>query len=194
MWNCNEIGFYLNRIWYKILFTYNLFTGYRIWRTQTGERSPFWCTELIFTCTDGHSLTPPFLIHQSTHYTQDIYSNIPSYWVVHNSPSGCMDYDGCLKSISHFTSMCFYSPLNNQVIFYDVHESHFYYREFNILQSHHFQFFFLNSGESVHSHPNNNGTKYKFNHMYGYAIMNYMRKHITLNFMLSHMNYVLLEE
>ena len=33
--------------------TYNLFMGDRLWRTQTGERAPFWCTALIFTCTGG---------------------------------------------------------------------------------------------------------------------------------------------
>ena len=55
VWYCNDIGFDLNEKWRKILFTYKFFTGERVWRNQTGERSPFLCTALIFSHACGHS-------------------------------------------------------------------------------------------------------------------------------------------
>ena len=36
----------------------------------------------------------------------------PSDWVVHNLPSGYMGCNGWIKSMSHFSSMCWSSPLN----------------------------------------------------------------------------------
>ena len=38
--NCNEIGFDPNGSWRKVVCTYKFFTGDRMWRTQTVERSP----------------------------------------------------------------------------------------------------------------------------------------------------------
>ena len=38
VWNCDEIVFDPNVSWIKVVFTYKLFTGYRMWRTQTRDR------------------------------------------------------------------------------------------------------------------------------------------------------------
>ena len=56
VWNCDEIGFDPNGSWIKVVCTYKFFTGQHIWKYQTGERAPFWCTALIFTRADGQWL------------------------------------------------------------------------------------------------------------------------------------------
>ena len=123
--------------------TYKLLNDERMWKTQTGERAPIWCTSLIFTCADGKFSIPPVVVQHITHYTKYLHYNITSDWVVYNLPPGYMDCDGCHKFMAHFSSMCWSSTLKPQVIFYDGHESHFYDSEFNILHRHHIQTFTL---------------------------------------------------
>ena len=106
VWNCDEIRFDLNGNWNKMVYTYKFFMGSMMWRTHTSERAPFWCTSLIFTRDDGQCFIPPVVVHQSTHYNQYPHDNIPSDWVVHNSPSGYMDCDGWHESTTQFASMC----------------------------------------------------------------------------------------
>ena len=93
VWNYDKIWFDPNGNWNKIVCTYKFFTGGRLWRTHNGERAPFCCTALIFTRSDGQCFIPPVVVHRITHYTQDLHYNIPSDWVIHNSPSGYMDSD-----------------------------------------------------------------------------------------------------
>ena len=135
--------------------------GDRLWSTQTGEIAPLWCTALIFDRTGGNYFIPPVLLHQSNHYTQDLHYNIPSDWVVHNSPSGYMDCGGWHKSMADFSSMCSSSPLNPQVLFYDGYDNHFYYRGFDIVLRHNIQSFILKTGYYVHDQPNDNGPNTK---------------------------------
>ena len=170
--------------------TYKLFTGDRLWSNKTGEISSLWCTSLIFTRSYGQCFIPPVVVHQSTHYTQDLHYNIPSDWIVQNSPSGYMDRYGWHKSMSHFASMCFSSPLNTQVLFYDGYDSRFDDRALNILHKHNIQYFILKTGDSVHDHPNDNGPNIKLNNLYGDSRMNWMRHHETFNFSPPHMNSV----
>ena len=80
MWNCDNIGVDSNYNWNKMVFLYKLFTGDRLWRTQTDESAPFCCTALIFACADGQCYIPPVVVHQRTHYSQDLNHNIPSDW------------------------------------------------------------------------------------------------------------------
>ena len=86
VWNCDDIGFYTNGNWINIVWTCNLFMSERLWRKHTGKIAPFWCTYLIYNRADGQCFTPPVLVQQITHYTQDIHYNIPSDGVIHNSP------------------------------------------------------------------------------------------------------------
>ena len=120
--------------------TYKLLAGGRIWRTHTGERTQFWCTAIIFTRADGQCFIPPVVVHQRTHYTQDLNHNIHSDWLIHNSPPGYVDLDGWHKSMSHFASNLCSSPQNPQVLLYDVHDSHFYDRALEILRKHNIQY------------------------------------------------------
>ena len=53
VYNYDEIGFDPNGSWLRVVCTYKFFTGKLIWKSQTGERAPLWCTYLIFTRDDG---------------------------------------------------------------------------------------------------------------------------------------------
>ena len=104
-----------------------------------------------------------------------------------------MDCDGWHKPIYHFYSICFSSTLNYQMLLYDGCDRHFYNRELNILRTHHIQAFTLNSDDSVHDQPRDNGKNLNPNNIYGNSRMNCMRKNITLNFTTSHMNVIFVE-
>ena len=122
----------------------------RPWRTHTGERAPFWCTLLIFNRVDGQCFISSVMMHHRTHYIQDQYYNIPSDWVVHNSPSGHMDCDEWIKAMDHFSSVCCSSPLIPNVLSYDFHDRHFDDGALNILHIHHIQSLILKASDSVH--------------------------------------------
>ena len=133
------------------------------------------------------------VVHQSTHYNQYLHYNIPSDWVVHNSPSGYMYCYGWHKSMSHFSSMCCSSPLKPQVLFYDGHGRHFDDRALNILCRHQIHYYVLSEVDSVHDQSNNNAPNIKLDNFYGNARMNWMRHHVTLKFTPPHMNSVFVE-
>ena len=127
----------------------------------TGGEGPIMVKDYHFSAQRSYSpatmdsiSAPLVMVHQSTHYTKYIHYNIPSDWVVHNSLSGYMDRIGWHKSMAHCPSMCFSSPFNHQMIFYDGHDSHFYDSVLNILRSHNNQSFILKAGYSVHDQPN----------------------------------------
>ena len=171
--------------------TYKLFTSYMLWRTHIGERAPLWCTYLIFTIAFGQCFVPRVVVYQKTHYTQDIHYNISSGRIIHNSPSGYMDNGGWHKSMSCFPSICFSSPLNPQVFFYDGHGRYFDDRSLDMLRKHNIQSLILKAGDSVHGHPNYNGPNMKLNNSYNNSRRNWMRHHVTLKFTPAHMNYYL---
>ena len=72
-----------------------------------------------------------------------------------------MDYNGWNKSMSHFASIYWYSPLNAQVLLYEVHDSHFDDMALDIICGHNTQSFILKAGGSVHDQPNDNGLNMK---------------------------------
>ena len=118
---------------------------------------PYWLesTTMVHSAahSDGQCFISPVVVHQITHYTQDLHHNIPCDWVIHNSPSGYMDHDGWHKSMSHFKFMCCSSPLNHKVLFYGVDDSHFGDRELDIIHIHNIQFFIFKAGDYVNDHP-----------------------------------------
>ena len=95
--------------------------------------------------------------------------------------------------MARFISMCCSSPLNPQVLFYDVRGSYFDDRELNILCKHNVQYLILKSGDYVHYQPKNNVPNKDLNNLYANTRMNWIRVHGTLKFSLPHMNYVLVE-
>ena len=191
VWNCDGIGFDPNGNCNNMVCTYKFFAGDSIWMTRTGEIAKLWCTTLIFTRADGKCSIPPVVVHQRTDYTKDLHYNITSDWVIHNSPSGYIYCGGWHKFMSHFASNCLFSPLNNEVLFYNVHDRHFYDSSLDILCKYNIQSFILKAGDSVHDQPNYNVTNMTLKNMYVNAIINCMRKHGTLKFALAHMNSVL---
>ena len=54
-----------------------------------------------------------------------------------------MDHDGSPKAMSHLSSMCQYSNLSLQVLFYNGRDSHFDDSVLIIIQSHYTQYFIL---------------------------------------------------
>ena len=65
------------------------------------------------------------ILNQSKNYYQDLHLNIPLDWKVHHTPYGYMDRDGWIQSMAKFSNICGAFPVNNQIIFFDGHESHF---------------------------------------------------------------------
>ena len=74
--NCDEVGVGPNRRWDKFIYTYKLFQVEKMWKMQTGERAPFWCTLLVFTRSGGKCFMSPIISIQSKKYSQDIYYTI----------------------------------------------------------------------------------------------------------------------
>ena len=176
-----------------MVFTYKSFTGDRIWRTHTGDISPFWFTDLVFTISDCQCFMSPVIVQQADNYTQYIHYNIPKDWVVHNTPYGYMDRYGCMKSMIHFKTFCGANKINPRVLFYDVHESHFDNKTIHILWFNHIKPFLLKVGDSGNDQSNNNGPKLKLKGICWQEIINWQRHHGTLKFKNTHMDAILVD-
>ena len=125
MKNCDEIGFDPNSKWHKVVCNYKLFKGKIMWKVQTGERAPFCCTLLVFTRAYGQCFMPPVVVHQAKDYSQDLHHNITFDWTIHHTPYGYIDRDRWLKAMIQLSIICGTSPVNNQILFLDGHNSHF---------------------------------------------------------------------
>ena len=125
VWNCDEIGFEPNRIWHKVVCTYKLFQGERMWKVKNGERVPFWFTLIASKRTDGKRFMPHIIVQWDKDYYQDLNHNIPLDCTVHHKPSGYMDRDRWLKAMNQLSNICGASPVNNQILLFYVHYSHF---------------------------------------------------------------------
>lgn len=95
----------------------------KCWTTQDGEKAPFWCTMLFFTGADGQCHIAPAVMHQATEVTTDLSLNLPDDWIVHATPSGCVDRDGWLKTVDNFGEHCNALEANPQFLFFDGHDS-----------------------------------------------------------------------
>ena len=106
------------------------------------------------------------IVHQAANYTQDLHWNLPSDWLVHCKSWGYMDRDVWMKEMSLFSRTCGSSKMNPQVLFFDVHDSHFDDRATHIIQSHHISPFILKAGDSTNDQPNDNGPNLKLKRYY----------------------------
>ena len=77
-----------------------------------------------------------------------------------------MDIDGRLKAIPKFSNVCGSSPVNNQIIFFDGHDSHFNARALRHIQFRNSQHFVLKSGDSTNDKHNDNGPNDKLKYLY----------------------------
>ena len=65
VWNSDEIIFDPNGSSRKVVFTYKLFTGDRMWRNQTGETASFWYTALVLTISNDQCFMTLVIVHQA---------------------------------------------------------------------------------------------------------------------------------
>ena len=86
---------------------------------------------------------PPVLVNQSDKYTLNIHQNITSYWVINCTPSVNTNRIGCNKSMSCFSLICGFLPVNKQVQFFDGHGIYFYNRAMDVIIHHRVHTFFL---------------------------------------------------
>ena len=96
---------------------------------------------------------PPVIIQQAKEYSEDLHHNIPLDWTVHHTSYGYMDRDGWLKAMTQFSNICGASPVNNQILFFDGHDSHFDDRSLTQMQSKNIQPFILKAGDSINDQP-----------------------------------------
>ena len=136
---------------------------------------------------------PPMIVNQEANYTQDLHWNLPSDWLVHNTPLGYMDSDGWVKAMSLFSRTCGASKITPQVLFFDGHDIHFDDRATNPLRYHHIYQFILKAGDSTNDQPNYNAPNLKLKRYYSIAKVKWQRQHGTTKFTPAHMNSVLVE-
>ena len=109
---------------------------------------------------------PSIIVHQAKDYSQDIHYNVPLDWIVHHIPSGYMDRDGWLKSTTQFSNVCGTSPVNNQILLFDGHCSHFGNVALRQIMCKKIQLFVLKSGHSINNHTNDNVPNAKLKSLY----------------------------
>ena len=148
-----------------------------MWKLQIGEKAPFWCTLLVFTRSGGKCFMPPIIVNQSQEYSQDLHFNIPLDWTDHHTPSGYMDGYGWLKSMTQFSNLCGASPVNNQILLFGGHGSHFNNSTLRQMLCRNIQPFVLKAGNSINDQPNDNGPNVKMKSLYNMAKAAWMLKY-----------------
>ena len=100
-----------------------------------------------------------------------------------------MDRDGWRKAMTQFSNICGASPVNNQILFVDGHDSHFGDRALTQMQSKNIQPFILKAGDSINNQPNDNGPNSTMNR----SKAKWMMKYGTTRLQPHHMSAVLVE-
>ena len=136
---------------------------------------------------------PPVIVHQAKDYSQDLHHNIPLDWKVNHTSSEYMDRDGWLKAMTQFSNICGTSPVNNQILFFDGHDSHFDDRSLTQIQSKNIQPFILKAGYPINDQPKDNGPNSTLKTLYNILKAKWMLKYGTIRFQPHHMNSVLVE-
>jgi hypothetical protein len=190
-WNCDEIGIDPNGKWHRIVCTYQWSPTGKIWKTQTGERAPFWITVLFFTRADGQCFIPPTIVHQGSELTADLLINLPGNWIVHVTPRGYMDRDDWFKTIEAFTKLSGTSPTNEEFLYFDGHDSHWDADALELMYQRSIQGFFLKAGDSERHQPNDNGSNAGLKSEYNDAKSDWDKRFATTSFTPPHMNHVL---
>ena len=163
------------------------------WKVQSGEWAQFWCTLLVFTWSDGKCFMPPIIVHQAKEWSQDIHHIIPLGWIVHHTPSSYMDRDRWLKSMTQLSNVCGAYPVNNKILFFDGHASHFKDIALRQIMCKRIQPFVLKSGNSINDQPNGNGQDSKLKSLYNVEKIMCMLKYGTTTYSPHHMSSILVE-
>ena len=154
-------------------------------KVQTGERSPLWCTLLVFTRSGGQRLMPTIIVHQAKEYCQDLQFNIPLDWGAHHTAYGYMDKCGWLQAMDQFSNVCGNHPVKNKTIFFNGHDSHFDDRALRQTECQNIEPFVLKTGDSTNDHPNYNGPNAKLKSLYNKVKSTWMLKYGTEFFYLT---------
>ena len=104
-----------------------------------------------------------------------------------------MDRDGWLKAMTQFSNICGASPVNNQILFFDGHVSHFDNRALTQMKIKNIHPFILKAGDSINDQINDNGPNSKMKALYNILKAKWMLKYGTTRFQPHHMNSVLVE-
>ena len=137
-----------------------------MWKVQTGERAPLWCTLIVFTQADGECFMSHIIVHQAKEYSQDLHFNTRLEWIVNYTPYGYMDRYRWLKSITQFSNVYGTSPVNNEIIFFGGHASHFDDPALRQMKCQNIQPFVIKTGDSTNDQTNDNATNYKLKSLY----------------------------
>ena len=103
----------------------------------------------------------PIIVQQAKGYSQDIHFNITMDWTVYHASYGYMGRYGWLKSMTQFSNICGSSPVNNQILFSDGHDSHFEEHALRKMKCINIQPFVLKAVGSINDQPNDNGPNAK---------------------------------
>ena len=96
--------------------------------------------------------------------------------------------------MTQLSNICGASPVNNQILFFDGHDSHFGNRALTQMQSKNIQLLILKLGDSINNQPNDNGPNSTLKALYNVSKDKWMLKYGTTRFQPHHMNSVLVEE
>ena len=96
-----------------------------------------------------------------------------------------MDRYGWLKSVTQLSNVCSASPVNNQILFFSVHEVHFDDRALRKLKCVNKQPFVLKAGDSNNDQTNYNGPNFTLKSMYNDVKDPWMLKYGTTKFFLT---------
>ena len=124
-------------------------------------------------------------MHQAKGYPQDLHQNVPLDWILHHTPSGYMDRDGWLKSMTQLRNICDASPIKNQILLFDLHVGRFNDGELRKIMCKNIQPFILKSGNSTNDQPNDNGPNAKLKSLYSVTKSEWMMKYGTKFFHLT---------
>ena len=91
------------------------------------------------------------------------------------------------------SNICGAYPVNNQILLFDGHDSHFDNIYLIKTQSKNINPFMLKSGDSINDHPNDKRPNSKLKAIYNILKDKQMLKYGTTRFQPHHMNYVLVE-
>ena len=95
--------------------------------------------------------------------------------------------------MTQFSNICGTSPINNQILFFDGHDSHFEDRALTQMQSKNIQPFILKAGDSINDHTNDNGPNSTLKALYNIYKAKWMLNYGTTSFQPHHMTSVLVE-
>ena len=135
----------------------------------------------------------PIIVHQYKEYSEDLHFNIPLDWTAHHKPPGYMDRDGWLKSMTQFSNVCGASPVNNRILFFDGHDSHFDDCTQRQMKCKNTQPFVLKSGKYGNYQTNDNGTNAKLKSLYNGSKSFCMLKYGMKNILPHHMKSILVK-